>query len=680
MMFKSLTVENFGAFSSKNSFDLSVSTISEKSQPIIIFGGKNGTGKTTLLEAIKICLYGNCFRGRRMPKRAYHKYLRQHLHRDIDGMTPSEASISVEFDYARSGYVDDYLIRRSWKFTASEIMETLEIKENNEPLQEVYEEQWQDFLMELIPPGLSKLFFFDGEQIQSLAKGEGENKYILNSINSLLGIDLVEHLQHDLKIYFLRKTAGKGSNVASTVEELRKKMKSLEESYESVLQKKASLQTKIGRVNAEIEEQERTISMEGGGFASKREQLRVEEKKLEEAIEVLKEEIRSLCANLLPFAFVPELCIALRSRLQQEEKEQQRVATIVFLRDALENLIGDLDKTDYMSSLPLSQNQKHAITLETVNELRNRIEKMNGACKEIVHPISSLERNEILRWIDTSLTQIPSRLLELSTRLKRLENEKERVEDFLFRAPSDDVLRPLFVKLGKLHEELGMLQQQQSVVAEEVRRTRNELNEMSRELSKVLEEKSHFDKISGRLKLAARTQEVLGEYLQRLRREKIKEFAQNFLDCFNLLFSKKDLIQEVSVDPDSFDVTLISGRGVVIPKAELSAGEKQIYAIALLWALARTSGRRLPFIIDTPLARLDTEHRTNMMRSFLPNASHQVIVFSTNTEIDRAYFGQMQPYISRAYQLEYDGEHGLTCAQEGYFWRTGKEILVNELQ
>lgn len=680
MNFKNLTVENLGPFSGKNSFDMSISTVGGKNQPIVIFGGRNGTGKTTLLEAVKICLYGNCFRGRKMPRKAYHKYLRQHVHRYVYGTTASEASVSLEFDYARSGYVDDYLIRRSWKFTASEIIETLEIKENKGSLQGVYEEQWQDFLMELIPPGLSKLFFFDGEQIQSLARVEGENKYILNSINSLLGIDLVEHLQRDLKMYFLRKTVGKGSDVTPNIEGLRKKIKALEGSYESVLQKKASLQTKIGRVNAEIEEQERTISMEGGGFASKREQLKVEGKRLEEAIELLKEEVRNLCANLLPFAFVPDLCVALRSRLQQEEKEQQRVATIAFLRDALEDLVGDLDKTDYMGSLQLSQDQRHVIILKTVNELRNRIEKMNGICKEIVHPISSVERNEILRWIDVSLTQMSSRLSELSTRLKKLENEREQVEDFLFRAPSDDVLRPLFEKLGKLHEELGMLKQQQNMLEEEVERTRNEINDVSRELSKMLEEKSLFDRASDRLKLAARTQKVLGEYLQRLRKEKINEFAQNFLDCFNFLFSKKDLIQRVSVDPDSFDVTLVSSRNVVIPKAELSAGEKQIYAIALLWALARTSGRQLPFIIDTPLARLDTEHRTNMLRGFFLNASHQVIVFSTNTEIDRSYFSEVQPYVSRAYQLEYNVEQGLTSVREGYFWRTDEEILVNELQ
>ena len=680
MMFKNLQVENFGAFSGKTIFDLTVHKANDKNQSVIIFGGRNGTGKTTLLEAIKICLYGNSFRGRKMPRWVYQRYLRQHFHRFTDGKTSTEASVSMEFEYARSGYVDDYLVRRSWILAGSDITEKLEIKQNNEPLQDVNEEQWQDFLMELIPPGLSRLFFFDGEKIQSLAKGEGENRHIIGSINSLLGIDLIEHLQNDLRIYLIRKTAATGSDVSALIHDLNQKKKLLDEKVEGILQRRASLQTKIGRVNAEIEEQERRISMEGGGFANKRDQLKVEGKKLDEAIEVLKEEIRSLSGNLLPFAYVPELCVSLRNRLEHEEKEQQRAAAAQFLKIALEDLTMDLGKLEYLESLPLSHEQKHAIALETVSELKLKIEKMNGIPKEIVHPFSSVERNEIFRWIEASLTTIPSRLMQLSTRLENSEKEKEKIEDFIFRAPTDDVLRPLFEKLGKLHEEFGMLQQQIKTLTEEESRSKYEATLASRELSKALEEKAGFDKLSEHLQLASRTQKVLEEYLRRLRQEKVAEFSQNFLDCFNFLFNKKNFINKVNVNSQNFDITLISGDDVAISKAELSAGEKQVYAIALLWAIARTSGRQLPFIIDTPLGRLDMEHRMNMMTNFLPHASHQMIVFSTNTEIDQVFFGQLQPYISRAYQLEYDVLRGQTNAREGYFWESDRSVVVNELQ
>ena len=111
-----------------------------------------------------------------MEKTDYNKHIRSRLHRNLDGSRAPYASIALDFDYARSGYVDSFLIKRSWKYIDQEIVEALDIHLNNEPLVEVNEEQWQNFLMELIPPGLSKLFFFDGEKIQSLARGQGENQ------------------------------------------------------------------------------------------------------------------------------------------------------------------------------------------------------------------------------------------------------------------------------------------------------------------------------------------------------------------------------------------------------------------------------------------------------------------------------------------------------------------------
>jgi DNA sulfur modification protein DndD len=294
---------------------------------------------------------------------------------------------------------------------------------------------------------------------------------------------------------------------------------------------------------------------------------------------------------------------------------------------------------------------------------------MNGNTKVTIHAVSSMERHDILRWTETALNHVPSELQEHSTKLKTLESERDKIEGYIFGAPSDDTLKPLFEKLGQLHEELGMLQQQYTTLTKEADTLRYQLTLVEREQTNILNKKSQYDKVNERLKLAARTQDVLEEYLQRLRDEKVNEFRGNFLECFNFLFGKKGFIQSVNVDATNFDITLLTSRGVLIPKAELSAGERQIYAMALIWALARTSGRQMPFIIDTPLGRLDAEHRGNIMKSFLPNASNQVIVFSTNTEVDQYHFDQLQPYISKSYNLEYNPDKGETKVREGYFWK-----------
>jgi DNA sulfur modification protein DndD len=613
-----------------------------------------------------------------MEKKDYNKHIQSRLHRNLDGSRAPYASIALEFDYARSGYVDNFLIKRSWKYTDQEIVEVLDIHRNNEPLVEVNEEQWQNFLMELIPPGLSKLFFFDGEKIQSLARGQGENRYILESINSLLGIDLIERLRYDIKMYLAKESTNNAVGLEASLCEIKNRRKSIELRLDSLLQEKASMQNKMMRVNSEIENQELQISTDGGGFASQREQLKDKAKTLEAKIESTKEEIRDLCAGLLPFAIVPEFCKTLKSRLEHEEKEQQRQAAITYLNNMVNELSEDIGKALFFDVLRLSKDEKHLVASETIKILRGKIEKVNGFSKENIHAVSSIERLELLRWIQVATDQIPSNLKELSSRLAELESENEITRGYIFNAPSDDVLKPFFIKLGQLHEELGTLQQKQAITEKEIESIKLQLTIILREQDKLLNEKTQFDKSIRRLELAAKTQDVLEEYLQRLRTEKVGEFRENFLECFNLLFGKQNLVSNVDVSASNFEITLLTSQNIPLPRVELSLGERQIYAMAMIWALAKTSNRLLPFLMDTPLGRLDTDHRKNIMDNFLLNASHQIIVFSTNTEIDQHYYDQLQPYIAKAYNLEYDSDKRETTVKQGYFWKS-LEVEKNEL-
>lgn len=145
------------------------------------------------------------------------------------------------------------------------------------------------------------------------------------------------------------------------------------------------------------------------------------------------------------------------------------------------------------------------------------------------------------------------------------------------------------------------------------------------------------------------------------------------IQSFERLSRKDDIELHVDIDPKTFTVKLTGNNGRVIDKNDLSAGEKQIYAISILEALARTSGRNLPIIIDTPLGRLDSVHRKNLINNYLPHASHQVIVLSTGTEVDEAFYADLSSNISHAYKLDYSSKTGATVASEGYFWRATQQ-------
>ena len=142
-----------------------------------------------------------------------------------------------------------------------------------------------------------------------------------------------------------------------------------------------------------------------------------------------------------------------------------------------------------------------------------------------------------------------------------------------------------------------------------------------------------------------------------------------------ILLHKKDFIKKITIDKETFAVKLYNGNDDEITKNMLSQGELQIYATALVWGLAKTSGRPLPFMIDTPLARLDVDHRSSLVESFFPETSQQTIVLSTDSEVDANYYKKLKPYISKSYTIDFDTSKGKTKIHEGYFF-DNKEMAI----
>ena len=91
-------------------------------------------------------------------------------------------------------------------------------------------------------------------------------------------------------------------------------------------------------------------------------------------------------------------------------------------------------------------------------------------------------------------------------------------------------------------------------------------------------------------------------------------------------------------------------------------------AVSLLWGLIRASGRSLPIIIDTPLGRLDSKHRENLVERYFPNVSHQVLLLSTDEEIDETYYPKLKRHIGRSYTMEYNEDMLSTRISPGYLW------------
>jgi DNA sulfur modification protein DndD len=215
----------------------------------------------------------------------------------------------------------------------------------------------------------------------------------------------------------------------------------------------------------------------------------------------------------------------------------------------------------------------------------------------------------------------------------------------------------LEAQLTKCDEELHS----QAVIQESTENKRNKVHLKIAEMADVNDDNARI------LQYATMSIEVMNEFIKRLQRQKVAHLEDNITHCFKYLAQKEAIITSIHIDPITLDITLKDYKGGTLLKEQLSAGEKQMFAISILWGLALSSGYKLPVIIDTPMARLDSAHRSNFINKYLPNASSQVIVLSTDEEVYGRYLDEVRPYVNAYYTLVYDEEEKCSSIVPGYF-------------
>ena len=190
MRFVKLELENFGAYGEKQTFQLDGQNAKKN---IILIGGKNGCGKTTFLDSLYIVLYGKQIQQVRESSSSYDQFLKDYIHNNIS----EGATISLTLDIPREGGHKRYKVIRHWRNTNDRLKETFEVQSDEED-QKVVEENWPIIINEILPIRLSKLFFFDGEKIESLADLSASKDVLNDAINTLLGLDITDRLINDL--------------------------------------------------------------------------------------------------------------------------------------------------------------------------------------------------------------------------------------------------------------------------------------------------------------------------------------------------------------------------------------------------------------------------------------------------------------------------------------------------
>ena len=661
MLLEQLTLTDFRVFQGQHTFDLAPRTKWKKKRPIILYGGLNGAGKTTTLTAVRLALYGRQSLGPATSQKAYDEFLVKSINRSEGNLVQSNsATIMLKFNYANMGVIKHYTVTRNWMVTGNKVIENLTIAENDKELTELNAEQCQGFLNELIPIGVSDLFFFDSEKIAELAEDTGG--YALgDAIKKLLGLDLIDTLNADLTV--LLRNESKKSTTLETQKEIEKAEKELskhEQKAEKSLQAYESTRAALSEININLEKLENDLSDRGGAWAATREKEIENQASLTQQKEHLNKEIRELVDGSYPISLAKTFVKKTLKQLINESNYKKMVHTAEMVNEHISSLEKKIKKL-------LSKDDFTKINSEIQKEFGKVINPKQKT--DVIHDIS----DGLLKTIETIINDaIETQSVKLKSLGKQLDDVKHKLDmagKNIARAPEESLIKPIIDKIKGFQEKQGQLLAKQKIYIEERKRHLRDAIDTARKLDKLSANFTSSDKQDRTVNYANNSKSLLGEFAIEMAKRKINDLESEFINSYHRLARKEDISLRAEINPVDFSVKLVDKDGFEIDKDQLSAGEKQIYAIAILEALARTSGRKLPIIIDTPLARLDSIHRTKLIQNYFPYASHQVIILSTDTEVDEEFYEELSSSISHAYKLEFDSKTKCSSATEGYFWK-----------
>ncbi|WP_435112169.1 DNA sulfur modification protein DndD [Nocardiopsis synnemataformans] len=663
MLLRKIALTNFGAYLGEQSMELTT----DPRHPIVLIGGLNGCGKTTLLDAIQLVLYGPRARCSGRGNRPYETYLRESINRRVD--QSEGATVTLEFSVHREGEERHYRVDRRWYSEKNRIQETVaaEIDGKHDP---VISRGWADHIEDLLPLEIASLFFFDGEKIESLADTRQAAAVIESAVQSLLGINTVRQLRTDLVALERRKAASKEDKDASEeIVALRKDLQAAEAEFESSLQRRASLQSKLDQAKKRLGEAERIFAKDGGSYYERRTELESERKAVSEQLQTVQQSLLNASAGALPLSLLTSQIAAVQEQSEKERQAEKNTQVLDILQDRDQWLLKRLGE------------MQPGVDLNTLatHLAEEREQRKQQTMTPRVYGLSEDAYNQ-LRSIPQIIEYERQHANELVSEFNRLTEHAESIDRQLAGVPDEGTIGHRLEERDAALRLVAQTEQSLSIAedaCERALRNREQrestLERAHRANIQLLEKSEDAARI---VEYSSKIRDTLERFGHALLERRINGLEVAVLDSFNKLMRKNSLVSDLRIDTDKYTIVLIGEDGKYLEPTRLSAGERQLLAVSLLWGIARVAGNRLPSVIDTPLGRLDSHHREHLVKRYFPQASHQVLLLSTDEEIDERLLSLLKPHIAHAYTLVHNDSELTTSVKSGYWWTTGAEHVA----
>lgn len=712
MILQKIELNNFGSYKNYNEFNIDTTDPNKK---IVIIGGKNGAGKTTLFVAIELALYGHYCLGYKNAGKRYTKNVMKYINDQAKLNEDESAYVAIEFSDSSNGDLDQYRIIRSWNWEKGEPQENFEVIKNHQNLSDQDLSDFQIFLLHLIPPALLKLCFFDGERIAEYLLDDQKNN-VRDALMVLSGNDTFDIMYSSLK-KVLNASSSEEDTITREYLQIKSSLHEFKNSKVQLSDEISDLQAQQDEKNAEIDRLKKEYSDQGGISLDEWKALNTELKTEEERRERINWERKAMAAEILPFLIVGPMLDQVRPQIvkEHEYKTWQAISRSIRTDEFKKAVISSIDKagapeasklgasvyediiqflipangwTEFTSLFGLSDDDETRVqaVLNRVSQFdfkkivgyRRRLDKSLKASQRIRNKLQNSSVENYQKHID-AVSALTKEIYDISLRIQKKQTALAACESEISVLERD--LKTAYKKL-----ESDIKRRSVSAVSSKVLLLLEDLqvtifDRLIREVRKdtllkfncLIRKRKFIDDIqideNFRVHLL-RKQIVEKKDLLRIGRRSgisgiqrsLRKYAFEQL-CAVLGNPDEDTFLEVLEAWYENDFELL----MEIGKDTLSKGETQVFVMSLYWAMMQQCKCELPFIIDTPFARIDTDHRANIVEQFFKCLPGQLFVLSTNEEINTEYIQALSDKTSNVFLLEYGDNKRTQIMKNQYF-------------
>lgn len=722
MIINKLTLKNFRSYEEECTFDFTPNG----DKNVILIGGENGAGKSTIFEAIKLCFYGPATYGYQGYNSNYISRIKGNINNNAFKHPNVESFIELQIEMPEGNNINNYSIKRIWSYEDKKINEEYSVYKNGTLLANEELSYFENYFKSLLPPMLFDFFFFDGEELSDFFIGRGAKTHLKEALLKLCNYDTIELLRKQI-LQFQRsklRTNTDTSDLEKKYSEQLNVLRAIDLELKDEEKEISELKETLEALSEERHSLEIEFIKQGGMLETERGKITSKINKLEESRTIKNQEIKDFSNDTLPFLILSDKLVNLRDQIEKEDKFN--------LYNNVRNRFDSNVIKDYLSENDILKPDKNIddIAVDILSKITSNMfgeESQYNSFKEL-HKLSSDQSADVL-----SLSKsIIYRKVELKKDIKDKYNdinhwsiEIEKLKKKLTSSADKHLVEEYITSIKKITNDIS---------AYEFELQKHELN-----IESLMEEKQKADyhlvrakneyttalQSDNNLQLSSDVSDLLESIIVELTATKLKEIENNYMEIFSKLIRKTKYVENVIIDSD-FNITLyinrlyntleiankyntigydemarkfgdkfivglseyynthtkkgLSNKLSNIKQSELinlntkvnvdefSKGEKQIYILCLIWALIKASDVKVPFIIDTPYARIDESHRNSITTEFLPNVSNQVIILSTNKEIDKESYDLIHKHVANEYLLQYMDIERKTKVSNRYFF------------